>query len=111
MKVTLEGCRHNLFEPYGDIANHDDPKVTCLNCYHRLRTHFDARTGRVTLRDDYAPGVCGHPRKKPVGQSLTAKRNYHDAMCVDCGRVLRHPDGPGSWDEVIFYGYVILEEW
>lgn len=111
MKVTLEGCRHTAFEPYGDIANHDDPKVTCLSCYHRLRAEIDARTNRLTMVDDYAPGACSHPRKKPVGQSLTAKRSYHDAMCLDCGRVLRHPDGPGSWDEVIFYGYVILEEW
>lgn len=110
MKVTLEGCRHVKFEPYGDVANHNDPKVTCLSCYHRLRAALDPHTGRLHMVDDYPPGACGHPRKKPVSQALTAKRDYTDAMCLDCGRVLRHPDGPGQWEDVLFYGYIIKEE-
>jgi hypothetical protein len=66
--------------------------------------------GRLVLVDDFPPGACEHARKKPVGQQLTLHRDYTDAMCMDCGRVLRHPDGPGSWEEVLFYGYLIKEE-
>lgn len=110
MKVTLEGCKHAKFELYGDVRDHSDPKMTCLHCYHRLRVNVNS-SGLPAWVDDFPPGACDHSRKKPVSQALTVKRDYTDAMCLDCGRVLRHPDGPGSWEDVIFYGYVIHEEW
>lgn len=110
MKFTLEGCRHAKFEPYGNISYGDESTVTCLSCYHRLRPKFDEQTGRLIMVDDVPPGQCDHPRKKPVQQQLTAHRDYTDAMCLDCGRVLRHPDGPGTWEDVLFYGFVIKEE-
>lgn len=111
MKFVLEGCKHVRFEPYGDVANHNDPRFVCLSCYHRLRSEYNEATGRLDIVDDYPPAACDHLRKKPVGQALTAHRDYTDAMCLDCGRILRHPDGPGQWEDVIFYGLVIREEW
>lgn len=107
MKLILEGCPHKRFLPYGDIADHDEPTFTCLTCYQRLRArdHPD-----LAIVKDYPPGVCEHQHKKPVGQALTAHRDYTDALCTDCGRVLRHPDGPGSWEDVMFYGLIIREE-
>lgn len=108
MKFTLDPCQHRSYEPYGNDPR--DACVTCLNCYHRLRAWYDETSARLTMVDDYPPRICKHERKKPVSKSLNAKRDYTDAMCKDCGCVLRHPDGPGSWEEVLFYGLVIKEE-
>ena len=108
MKYTVEGCRHKKCEPYGTL-DHNSPRLTCTTCYRRLRAAI-SETGRLELVPDYPAAPCEHARKQTVGAALNAKRDHMDAMCLDCGRVLRHPDGPGSWEEVRFYGYVIHEE-
>jgi hypothetical protein len=64
----------------------------------------------MVLVDDYPPGLCDHLRKKPLAQYNARQIGYTSAMCLDCGRVLTHPDGPGHWEDAIFYGYLIKEE-
>lgn len=113
-KFKLEGCKHAAKLHYG-LSNSTRQTFTCLTCYQRLAADYapvlDDFTVTVTPVNDFPPGPsCTHPSKKPVGEALTKHRDYTDAFCVDCGRVLRHPNGPGSWEEVLFYGYVIKEE-
>lgn len=117
MKAVLEGCKHQHTSPYGNPVDINHVQITCLTCYRRLTAVLhdsqDANafvSGRLALTDAPAPQMCAHSTKKPVQQELTAKRDYTDAMCMTCGCVLRHPDGPGSWEPVRFYGYVIKEE-
>lgn len=59
---------------------------------------------------DYPARTCDHPDKRPVSVAITNKMPYRDAICDDCGVILRHPDGPGQWVEVLFNGYLIREE-
>lgn len=109
MKIVLESCKH----PH--IAyNNDYPYVaTCLSCYERLSMSGEPLYPRAKTMRDLVKAKpvwgCPHRHKEPVSATLTATRPYRDAMCQDCGVVLRHPDGPGAWEEVLFYGYLIHE--
>lgn len=113
VKLMLAGCSHPIVERY-DTA----PEVirgTCMNCYVRLIITSSAAR-RAGGRGGWEPDrpvafVCTHPMKTPITRhSKITSGNWHEALCSKCGTVLRHPDGPGSWEEVVFSGYVISEE-
>lgn len=110
MRLKLADCAHERTIPYSLVS--DSPqkiiiRATCPSCYQRLIVTV---AGRVGVIPDTPAVMCDHPHKKPISEAITKRLPYQDALCTDCGRVLRHPDGPGRWEEVIFYGYVIHEE-
>jgi ribosomal protein S27E len=126
-KLTLQGCKHPLLRPWG--ADYDPwtsegmTQVTCLVCYERLligegdpaahaysrRTARSADYSHLAHADPALP--CQHQTKTPIEKpEKFTHGEYTDALCEECGVVLRHPEGPGRWEEVIFNGYVIREE-
>jgi hypothetical protein len=108
MKLTLKACEHRAMEVWAD-RNSDANcfYATCLGCYERLKFISDVADGYVIAP---APGPCDHIKKKPVASQITKHMPHRDAICVSCGQILRHPDGPGEWTPVLFYGYLIHEE-
>lgn len=110
MKITLEGCRHGK---YATLDTADDVvRATCLICYQRIVGTFDRATYQPVWSAAPAPTfICAHRSKDPIQKSPKfANKNFTDALCNDCGVVLRHPDGKGEWTEVLFNGYLIREE-
>jgi ribosomal protein S27E len=115
--LTLKGCTHPVLSPWGDETDDysDLRTVTCMVCYERLlapNTGYRTKV-KTELLTPAPPALfgCPHTSKNPIPKDPKFKTSdYQDALCNDCGCVLRHPEGPGSWDEVIFNGYVIREE-
>lgn len=114
MKFTLNGCEHGVAvytwtgQERGDGFVHG----TCVTCYQRVRILRHLYNGFRSLNwiADLPAAVCMHGTKIPIAEEITRKLPYKDAVCDRCGVVLRHPDGPGEWAEVIFNGYLIREE-
>lgn len=111
MIVVLEGCPHSHVALRARDA-HDVAFGTCTGCYTRLRSDGPYNTLGPDKRwlPDAAAAPCPHTAKVPVAEQATKRLRYRDALCVLCGVVLRHPDGPGDWEEVIFNGYLIEED-
>lgn len=127
-KLTLQGCKHPLLRPWG--ADYDPwtsegmTQVTCMVCYERLEVGKDLAAAQAHVFGRRGGGVdnsnlphakpamlCEHAHKQPIDKPAKFTHGeYTDALCEDCGVVLRHPEGPGRWEEVIFNGYVIREE-
>jgi len=125
-KLTLQGCKHPILQPWG--ADYDpwtsegSKQVTCMVCYERLIVEDDQPANRIFGRRGGAmdnsklpraqPALpCEHRSKTPIQKpEKFTHGDYTDALCETCGVVLRHPEGPGQWEEVIFNGYVIREE-
>lgn len=114
-KLTLQGCKHGPVKLWDD----EDVHGTCMVCYERLRKvegNYTA-TGGFRLppeswtRDTPAP-FCLHRDKETIVKPPKFRHytDHIDALCLDCGVVLRHPEGPGEWEEVVFNGYRIKEE-
>lgn len=107
MKIyTLQAtCEHNNVEPWkwtGDQTEH----WFCHTCYARLIRysweHIEA--------DVPVTGLCEHRgNKTPLAQHTTNQEGPR-ALCMECGCAVEHPDGPGSWEEVLFNGLLIQEE-
>lgn len=127
-KLTLHGCKHPILKPWGPDydpwTSEGMKQVTCLVCYERLVIEADDTAAQARVfgrrggavdnsklpRADPAT-VCEHAHKQPIEKPPKfTGGEYTDALCEDCGVVLRHPEGPGRWEEVIFNGYVIREE-
>jgi hypothetical protein len=112
MKITLEGCQHKWVETRSTNARTSTAYGTCTHCYVRVkrRTDVDALAPKQWVPD--APvGPCTHGfDKKPISEVRNKRQDFRDAICMGCGVVLRHPDGPGQWDEVIYNGFIIEEE-
>lgn len=104
MRLKLNGCEHRA------VSQWATDRFTCLSCYRRLRGQLDPKRVGADLLPDTPAGVCEHVSKVPISEAITKAQPYQDALCTQCGRVLRHPDRPGRWTEVMFYGYVIHEE-
>lgn len=106
-KLTLQGCGHRVTRSWGDELH-----ATCMICYERLR-QLGTSTGRADrhwISDTPAP-LCEHKYKETIEKAAKYKHGeYIDALCMDCGVVLRHPEGPGGWEEVVHNGFVIKEE-
>lgn len=125
-KLTLSGCKHSILKPWGDAypgGEYVITHVTCMICYERLINDEEAieksRTlARVATKNDNShlrrdrPALpCEHRNKTPIDKPPKyVHGDYTDALCDDCGVVLRHPEGPGRWEEVLHNGYVIREE-
>lgn len=121
-KLTLAGCKHPILKPWGDAYPDGDfevSHVTCMVCYERLiASKEDIQFQRSQLRNDNSrlkrdqpAELCEHMHKLPIAKDPKFTHDeYTDALCEDCGVVLRHPEGPGHWEEVIFNGYKIREE-
>jgi ribosomal protein S27E len=105
VKIKLVGCEHKKLH----AAIHA-PAITCLSCYRRLWTARDAHGNPCVVPAAPAPPLCTHAAKTPISEQITRNFNYYDAVCNWCGVVLRHPDGKGAWEEVMFYGHLISEE-
>lgn len=114
MKLTLEGCKHIRF--LRSTRGRDGRQhVTCASCYQRLVSavsdeddSFAYQATTTAWLPDAPAAVCEHAHRQGI-QILNIRQNYHDAICTDCGVVLRHPDGPGEWVEVLFNGFLIAE--
>lgn len=109
MKLVMEGCSHGWVERRR-VNEHGIVFGTCTHCFVRLRS--DGPEDVLSPDDkawlpDYAPAPCDHVAKKAIGIMRNKSLDYHDAVCLDCGVVLRHPDGPGEWQEVLFNGFII----
>jgi len=105
VKLTLEGCKHAYVETYKRGSGF----ALCMHCYQRLCLN-PARSSPGWVPDlPVAP--CDHREKKPINTVITKRQSHNDAMCLECGSALRHPEGPGYWEEVVFNGYVIQEPW
>lgn len=109
--MTLEGCQHKrrLISRRGrDGRMH----MTCATCYQRLVSAASDEDDSFTLSrawlPDSPPPVCRHFHRQGI-EPISPRQAHHDAVCTDCGVVLRHPDGPGQWAEVMFNGYLIAE--
>lgn len=114
MKIKLTECNHSsALKPWGDGYGWETgyTTVTCLKCYRRLR-YMGFTSGLVNdgCVPDTPPAPCEHTNKKSVSEEITRNMSYFDAMCQDCGVILRHPDIGRGWTEVIFNGYIIEEE-
>lgn len=99
MKLIVQGCGHPkavTITPY---------LVTCTKCLRRLT--LDEQT--LTFVQAPAPtGTCVHARKKTLVR--TERQSVLRVVCLDCGCVLQHPDGPGAWSYAYDYRFVIKEE-
>lgn len=109
-KVTLTGCAH----PFTKNWSRDEDgwtHMTCLACYQRLKQF--ARDEPKVNDTPVIPGQCEHRPKDALTPNRDARFasavTSHDALCTDCGCVVRHPDGKGAWEEVIWNGFLILE--
>lgn len=113
MQLKMQSCQHQrpvVYELLVDSPEQGAFRATCPACYRRLRIEVDFTTGRVVASDDTPAVRCSHTHKKPISEAITRRLPYQDALCWDCGRVLRHPNDRGTWTEVRFYGFVIREE-
>lgn len=122
MKLTVEGCKHAKLKVWTKSRGVSDGysvlRATCMACYERMSISVgDLMTsqrevmwnldGEPWATDTPAP-PCAHPVKVPM-ESLGVPKGFEDAICLDCGCVLRHPDGRGRWEEVVFNGFLIAE--
>lgn len=100
MKIAMQICAHRHVRQYDEFG-------TCLTCYQRLRTDD---TTQKWEPDAPVTFLCDHRDKEPILISQMRTLKTYDASCARCGTVLRHPDGPGAWEEVVFSGFIIREE-
>lgn len=110
MKIVAESFCDHIWVEVRRIDSEGVQFGTCTICYQRLRSRDGPANVLSSFKawlPDHAPAPCDHTSKTPVATQLTLREKYRDAMCTECGVVLRHPDGPGSWEEVIFNGYLI----
>lgn len=107
---TLDGdCQHKRSEPWNWTV---DDCFTCLLCFQRIRVEVHPEMFDIKVTPLPAPsGTCAHPRSSMRGVNLLRFPEKLTAICQECGCLLWHEDGPGSWHPVIFYGYRIREEY
>lgn len=100
MRYTLEGCAH------WKVKSYDYGQGTCLLCYRRVKA-TEGAWGVVWVPDS-PTWMCNHPNKTFITDTAMTDPERFDAMCTDCGSILRRQDD--AWREVIFNGFLIREE-
>lgn len=101
-------CTHSSIEVWKrDKVDH----ALCRTCYVRLiYIRWDKPPYENPVPDIPVDGSCQHLGDKRPLARRSVQQTTDEALCTDCGCAIRHPDGPGSWEEVVFNGFLIEEE-
>lgn len=120
MKLVVEGCRHARLQVWSHDRVTAVVRAVCTTCYNRFRIDEEDlleapgadrlvwNLDKAPWRPDTPSPPCVHDLKVPV-MSVGVPKGFQDALCLGCGSVLRHPEQRGSWEEVVFSGFLIAE--
>lgn len=120
MKLVVEGCKHPKLQVWAERASGHQVRAVCTTCYQRFRIHEEDlleapghdrvvwNLNKAPWRPDTPALPCTHEVKVSV-VSVGVPKGFQDALCLGCGSVLRHPEQRGTWEEVVFNGFLIAE--